>query len=64
MTIRGSRNSVGIFPTLIRQIEDGKIDTNPWITHRLPLAAVPEDFPSLYEQAELVKAVIEVDTDE
>ncbi len=64
MTIRASRNSAGIFPTLIRLIEEGKIDTKPWITHRMPLAAVPREFPSLYDQPGLVKAVVEVEADE
>jgi 2-desacetyl-2-hydroxyethyl bacteriochlorophyllide A dehydrogenase len=62
MTVRASRNSAGIFPKLIRLIEQGKIDTRPWITHRMPLADVPRRFPSLYEQPDLVKAVIEVDS--
>jgi 2-desacetyl-2-hydroxyethyl bacteriochlorophyllide A dehydrogenase len=61
MTIRASRNSAGIFPRLIQLIELGKIDTRPWISHRLPLADVPQQFPTLYEQPDLVKAVIEVD---
>jgi 2-desacetyl-2-hydroxyethyl bacteriochlorophyllide A dehydrogenase len=64
MTIRASRNSADIFPKLIRLIEEGKIDTQPWITHRMPLAAVPESFPSLYEESDLVKAVIEVEADD
>ena len=63
MTIRGSRNSAGIFPTLIRLIEEGKIDTRPWITHRMPLSAVPQEFPQLYQKPDLVKAVIEVEAD-
>jgi 2-desacetyl-2-hydroxyethyl bacteriochlorophyllide A dehydrogenase len=64
MTIRASRNSADIFPKLIQLIEDGKIDTKPWITHRMPLAAVPQDFPTLYEESDLVKAVIEVEGDD
>ena len=62
MTVRASRNSAGIFPELIRLIEEGKIDTRPWITHRLPLAEVPQQFPTLYEQPDLVKAVIDVES--
>ena len=45
-------------------IEDGKIDTKPWITHRMPLAAVPQEFPALYDKPDLVKALIEVEPDE
>ena len=46
---------------LIRLIEQGKIDTQPWVTHRMPLNAVPEEFPSLYEKPDLLKAVIDVE---
>ncbi len=60
ITLLSSRNSAGAFPKIIRMIEQGQIDTSPWITHRLALADVPGDFPSLQEQADLVKAVIEV----
>lgn len=61
MTLLASRNSAGVFPQIIRMIELGQIDTSPWITHRLALAAVPQDFPSLPGSATLVKAMIDVD---
>jgi len=60
MTVMASRNSAGRFPEIIQMIEDGKIDTNPWITHRMGLAEVPERFPSLEGTAGLLKAVVEV----
>lgn len=60
MTLLASRNSAGVFPKIIGMIEAGHIDTRPWITHRLELAAVPEKFPSLPGSAGLVKAMIEV----
>jgi 2-desacetyl-2-hydroxyethyl bacteriochlorophyllide A dehydrogenase len=60
MTLLASRNSAGVFPKIIRMIEAGQIDTQPWITHRLPLSAVPQDFPALPGSAGLVKAMIEV----
>jgi len=60
MTVKGSRNSLDIFPKLIEMIEDGRIDTTPWITHRMNLVDVPREFPTLYEKPSLVKAVIEV----
>jgi len=41
-------------------IEDGRIDTTPWITHRMQLADVPEVFPTLAGKPDLVKAMIEV----
>jgi 2-desacetyl-2-hydroxyethyl bacteriochlorophyllide A dehydrogenase len=60
MTILASRNSAGLFPTIMGQIERGEIDTTPWITHRLGLWEVPEKFPGLAGQPQLVKAMIEV----
>ena len=62
LTLYASRNSAGLFPKIIQMIEDGQIDTAPWITHRLGLSDVPGDFPSLSGQPNLVKAVIEVET--
>jgi alcohol dehydrogenase len=60
MTVVASRNSHNAFPDIIRRIESGEIDTRPWITHRLALADVPDEFPSLPEAAGLVKAMVEV----
>jgi len=34
MTLLATRNSAGDFPRIIRMIEQGLIDTAPWITHR------------------------------
>lgn len=61
MTVCGSRNSVGVIPTLIEMIEDGRIDTAPWITHRMLLTDVPDRFPKLSDDPSLVKAMIEVE---
>jgi hypothetical protein len=41
-------------------IEAGQIDTAPWITHRMNLAAVPAEFPHLRQQPNLVRAMTEV----
>jgi 2-desacetyl-2-hydroxyethyl bacteriochlorophyllide A dehydrogenase len=60
MTLLSSRNSCHAFPRIMAMIEDGRIDTRPWITHRLPLAEVPEQFADLSRQPNLVKAMIEV----
>jgi 2-desacetyl-2-hydroxyethyl bacteriochlorophyllide A dehydrogenase len=60
MTILASRNSAGAFPAIIAAIESGKIDTTPWITHRLHLRDVPNQFADLPKQPGLVKAMIEV----
>jgi 2-desacetyl-2-hydroxyethyl bacteriochlorophyllide A dehydrogenase len=63
ITILASRNSAYAFPRIIRMIEEGTIDTSPWITHRISLVHVPERFPGLRQQAGLVKAMIEVNDD-
>jgi threonine dehydrogenase-like Zn-dependent dehydrogenase len=41
-------------------IEEGRIDTSPWITTRMGLADVPTEFPRLRQQTNLVKAMVEV----
>ena len=64
LTVLSSRNSCYDFPRIIRMIEEGEIDTAPWITIRMGLADVPAQFPLLRQQPDLVKAMIEVrDTD-
>jgi 2-desacetyl-2-hydroxyethyl bacteriochlorophyllide A dehydrogenase len=61
MTVMSSRNSANAFPAIMADIEAGRIDTTPWITHRLSLAEVPAGFPNLPRQPGLIKAMIEVD---
>jgi 2-desacetyl-2-hydroxyethyl bacteriochlorophyllide A dehydrogenase len=60
LTLLASRNSCGDFPRIIRLIEEGHIDTAPWVTHRLGLAEVPRAFAGLRGEPGLVKAMIEV----
>jgi 2-desacetyl-2-hydroxyethyl bacteriochlorophyllide A dehydrogenase len=61
MTLIASRNSAGAFPKLIELMETGKLDTTPWVTHHLELAALPETFSGLYDPAAgVVKAMITV----
>ncbi|HEY1380435.1 MAG TPA: zinc-binding alcohol dehydrogenase family protein [Gemmataceae bacterium] len=60
MTVLASRNSAGAFPEIIRRIEAGAIDTTPWVTHRLGLTEVPEQFAELPRTPGLVKAMVEV----
>lgn len=60
MTLLASRNSYGLFPEIIRMIENGTIDTAPWINHRLSLEEVPTQFAELRQIDNLIKAVIEV----
>jgi threonine dehydrogenase-like Zn-dependent dehydrogenase len=42
ITLLASRNSCNDFPRFIRLIESGRIDTTPWITHRIGLSTVPD----------------------
>jgi 2-desacetyl-2-hydroxyethyl bacteriochlorophyllide A dehydrogenase len=60
LTVLSSRNSCHDFPRIIRMIEDGEIDTAPWINYRMGLADVVSQFPLLRQQPNLVKAMIEV----
>jgi 2-desacetyl-2-hydroxyethyl bacteriochlorophyllide A dehydrogenase len=60
VTVLASRNSCHEFPRIIGLIEDGKIDTTPWITHRLGLDEVPAQFQNLPGRPGLVKAIIDV----
>jgi 2-desacetyl-2-hydroxyethyl bacteriochlorophyllide A dehydrogenase len=63
MTVYASRNALpDDFRRIIRLIEEGQIDTRPWITHRTNFAKLSSDFPS-YTQPETgtIKAMVEVD---
>ncbi|HLY63286.1 MAG TPA: zinc-binding alcohol dehydrogenase family protein [Terriglobia bacterium] len=60
LTLLSSRNSVNEFPRIIRMIEQGQIDTEPWITHRLGLAEVPERFSTLPRETNCIKAMVEL----
>jgi 2-desacetyl-2-hydroxyethyl bacteriochlorophyllide A dehydrogenase len=60
ITILASRNSSGLFPQIIKMIEEGKIDTSPWITDRLQLSEVAAQFESLPKRKTLIKAVVDV----
>lgn len=62
MTIKGSRNALPKdFGRIIGRIEDGTIDTAPWITHRTPFDEMIERFES-YTRPEtgVIKAMVEV----
>ncbi len=63
MTVYATRNALPAeFTRIIQLIEDGQIDTRPWITHRSPFAELIGNFPS-YTRPEtgVIKAVVEVD---
>ena len=62
MTIKGSRNALpSDFRRIINLIEDGTIDTDPWITHRTGFDEMIDRFDS-YTRPEtgVIKAVVEV----
>ena len=62
LTLLASRNSLPRdFGRIIKLIEDGKIDTRPWITHRTSFEELIGNFPS-YTKLEtgVIKAVVEV----
>lgn len=61
-TLLCSRNALPAdFTRIIGLIEDGRIDTKPWITHRTSFDDLPDIFPS-YTKPEtgVIKAVVEV----
>lgn len=62
MTIKGSRNaSPADFARIISLIEDGTINTSPWITHRTSFDDVIGDFETFMRpESGVIKAVIEV----
>ncbi|MBC2602559.1 zinc-binding alcohol dehydrogenase family protein [Puniceicoccus vermicola] len=62
LTLLGSRNArPEDFRNIIGMIENGRIDTTPWITHRAPLKEVPERFPEWTRpESGVLKAMIEV----
>jgi alcohol dehydrogenase len=62
LTLLASRNALSRdFSRIVRLIEDGEIDTRPWITHYAAFDEVPEVFPSwLKPETGVIKAVVEV----
>lgn len=62
ITVCASRNAVPqTFRDIIALIEAGRIDTRPWITHRIGLADVPREFPEkISGNPAVLKAMIEV----
>ena len=62
VTIMASRNALaGDFTRIISLIEDGKIDTRPWITHHAKFDEMIEVFPTwLKPETGVIKAVVEM----
>ena len=63
MTLLASRNALPKdFRRIIQLIEDGKIDTRPWITHRTPFSEMIEQFDSFTKpETGVIKAIVEVE---
>jgi alcohol dehydrogenase len=61
-TLLASRNALPAdFGNIIKIIEDGKINTKAWITHRLTIDEVPAEFDKFTDPATgAIKAVITV----
>jgi len=64
LTILGSRNALARdFARIIQLIEDGVIDTKPWITHRGTFVDVIEQFPIwLKPESGVIKAIVSLDS--
>jgi alcohol dehydrogenase len=62
-TLLCSRNALpGDFTKIIGLIEDGRIDTRPWITHRAGFDELPGLFPTyIRPETGVIKAVVAVD---
>jgi len=61
LTVFASRNArPETMRSIIAAIEAGRIDTSPWITHRLDLADVPAKFEGVANDPTLLKAMISV----
>jgi 2-desacetyl-2-hydroxyethyl bacteriochlorophyllide A dehydrogenase len=60
LTILASRNALaGDFARIIALIEEGRINTDPWITHRVPFAQIIAEFPGwLKPESGVIKAVV------
>ena len=62
LDIRASRNALpGDFTRIIKLIEDGKIDTKPWITHHAAFDEMIDVFPKwTLPETGVIKAVVEI----
>jgi threonine dehydrogenase-like Zn-dependent dehydrogenase len=61
LTLAASRNARSAdFSRIIGLVEEERIDTTPWITHRAPLTGMPREFPSwVRPETGVIKAMIE-----
>jgi 2-desacetyl-2-hydroxyethyl bacteriochlorophyllide A dehydrogenase len=63
MTVLASRNALSPdFTRIIGLIESGKINTQPWLTHRAPLEQVPEVFTQwMQPESAVLKALVSIE---
>ncbi len=63
MTLLASRNAhPPDFTRIVKLIEDGKINTQPWITHRAKFDEMIDAFPGWLDPASsVIKAVVSID---
>ena len=63
ITLLASRNALSRdFARIVSLIEDGRINTEPWITHHSPFEDVPSVFESwLNPDAGVMKAIVHID---
>lgn len=63
LTLLGSRNALSRdFARIVRLIEDGTIDTGPWITHRARFDDMIAEFPTwLKPETGVIKAMVSLD---
>ena len=63
LSILGSRNALSQdFDRIVKDIEANRIDTAPWITHRMSWTELPEIFPKLVDPSSgVLKAVATID---
>jgi 2-desacetyl-2-hydroxyethyl bacteriochlorophyllide A dehydrogenase len=60
LTLLATRNAVaGDFTRILQLIRDGRIQTQPWISHRVAFPELPTAFPTLLKpESGMVKAVV------
>lgn len=63
LTLLASRNALSKdFSRIVRLIEDGQINTQPWITHVTPFDSMIAEFPKwLRPETGVIKAVVDLD---
>jgi alcohol dehydrogenase len=63
LTLLASRNALPTdFTRIIKLIEDGKIDTRPWITHHAAFGELIEAFPNFTKpETGVIKAIVDME---